>query len=240
MKNREKEDAIGKLKEEVYRANMELVEKGLVFYTFGNASGINRELDIIAIKPSGVAYDKLSPDNMVLLDLEGKKLGGDFNPSSDTKTHLSLYRAFNDIGGIVHTHSRNAAAWAQARRAIPCLGTTHADYFYGEIPCTDVIGDAEIVRDYEDETGNLIVNTFRNIDHRSVKAVLVACHGPFTWGKDVGEAVFTSVMLEEIARMACISLSLNPDIMNIKQTLLDKHFLRKHGRNAYYGQKENV
>lgn len=239
IKNKEKEDAIGKLREGVYWANTELVEKGLVFYTFGNASGINRELEVIAIKPSGVDYDKLAPENMVLLDLEGNKLDGDFNPSSDTKTHLRLYRAFRDIGGIVHTHSRYAAAWAQAKRAIPCLGTTHADYFYGEIPCTDVIGDAEIIRDYEDETGTLIVNTFRNIDHRSMKAVLVACHGPFTWGKDATEAVFTSVMLEEIARMAYMSLSLNPDIMNIKQTLLDKHFLRKHGRDAYYGQKKN-
>jgi L-ribulose-5-phosphate 4-epimerase len=237
---REREHAIEKLKEDVFRANIELVDKGLVFHTFGNVSGINREFEVIAIKPSGVDYEKLAPENIVLLDLDGNKLNGDFNPSSDTKTHLELYRAFSDIGGIVHTHSSNATAWAQAKRAIPCLGTTHADYFYGEIPCTDVIGDAEIIRDYEDETGKLIVNTFRNIDHKSMKAVLVACHGPFTWGKDAREAVFTSAVLEEIARMAYRSISLNSDVMNIKQTLLDKHFLRKHGRDAYYGQKKNI
>jgi len=231
-----KKERLARLREEVYRANLELVEKGLVIFTFGNASGIDRESGTVAIKPSGVDYDQLSPENMVLLDLQGNILEGDYNPSSDTKTHLRLYNAFTEIGGVVHTHSRFAAAWAQAKRSLPCLGTTHADYFYGEVPCTDVISDDAIERDYEAETGTLIVDTFTNRDYRSMKAVLVACHGPFTWGRDVQEAVFISAMLEEAARMAYLSVTLNPDVMNIKQTLLDKHYLRKHGKDAYYGQ----
>jgi L-ribulose-5-phosphate 4-epimerase len=173
---------------------------------------------------------------MVLLDLQGNIVEGDFNPSSDTKTHLQLYNAFTEIGSVVHTHSRAASAWAQAKRPIPCLGTTHADYFYGEIPCTELISDEAIARDYEDETGTLIIDTFVNRDYRTMKAVLVACHGPFTWGDTVEEAVFISAMLEEVAEMSAATVSLNPEIMNIKQTLLDKHFLRKHGKNAYYGQ----
>jgi L-ribulose-5-phosphate 4-epimerase len=216
---------------------VELNERGLVVFSFGNASGIDREIGVVAIKPSGVDYGELSPDNMVLLDPNGKILEGELNPSSDTKTHLRLYRAFGGIGGVVHTHSRYATAWAQARRPLPCLGTTHADYFYGEVPCTEVISDAAIARDYEDETGALIVDTFRNADPALVKAVLVASHGPFTWGKDPAEAVFVSAMLEEIARMGAFSLLLNPEAGNMKQTLLDKHYLRKHGKNAYYGQK---
>jgi len=231
-----KKERLARLREEVYRANLELVEKGLVIFTFGNASGMDRESGTVAIKPSGVDYDQLSPENMVLLDLQGNILEGDYNPSSDTKTHLRLYNAFTEIGGVVHTHSRFAAAWAQAKRSLPCLGTTHADYFYGEVPCTDVISDDAIERDYEAETGTLIVDTFTNRDYRSMKAVLVACHGPFTWGRDVQEAVFISAMLEEAARMAYLSVTLNPDVMNIKQTLLDKHYLRKHGKDAYYGQ----
>jgi L-ribulose-5-phosphate 4-epimerase len=235
-----REERMARLREEVCRANLELVEKGLVIFTFGNASGIDRESGVVAIKPSGVEYGKLSPQNMVLLDLQGNIVEGDFNPSSDTKTHLKLYNAFAEIGGVVHTHSRYASAWAQARRPIPCLGTTHADYFYGEIPCTELISDEAITRDYEEETGTLIVDTFINRDYRTMKAVLVACHGPFTWGDTVEEAVFISAMLEEVARMGAATVALNPDIMNIKQTLLDKHFLRKHGEHAYYGQGRGI
>jgi L-ribulose-5-phosphate 4-epimerase len=225
-----------KLREDVFQANMEIVERGLVIFTFGNVSGIDRESGIVAIKPSGVDYGELDPSNMVLLDLQGNIVEGDFNPSSDTKTHLRLYNAFEEIGGVVHTHSRYASSWAQAKRSLPCLGTTHADYLYGEVPCTDVISDSAIARDYEYETGTLIIDTFRERDYRSMKAVLVACHGPFTWGKDVEEAVFISAVLEEVARMGFLSVTLNSNEKNIKQTLLDKHYLRKHGKNAYYGQ----
>jgi L-ribulose-5-phosphate 4-epimerase len=233
-----KEQRIARLREDVCRANIELVEKGLVVFTFGNASGIDRESGIVAIKPSGVDYGELSPGNMVLLTIDGEIVEGDYNPSSDTKTHLKLYNAFDEIGGVVHTHSRHATAWAQAGRGLPCFGTTHADYFYGEIPCTEVISDGAIERDYEDETGTLIIETFMDLalEYRSMKAVLVACHGPFCWGRDVGEAVFISAMLEEVARMGCLSVGLNPDIAGIKQSLLDKHYLRKHGKDAYYGQ----
>lgn len=229
-------ERLKRLREDVYRANMEIVDKGLVIFTFGNVSGIDRASGIVAIKPSGVDYSELSPANMVLLDLQGNIVEGDFNPSSDTKTHLKLYNAFEEIGGVVHNHSRYASSWAQAGKPLPCFGTTHADYFYGEIPCTDVISDGSIARDYEDETGALIVDTFRERDYRSMKAVLVACHGPFTWGKDVGEAVFISAVLEEVARMGFLSVTINSDMKNIKQTLLDKHYLRKHGKDAYYGQ----
>ena len=229
-------ERVKRLREDVYRANMEIVDKGLVIFTFGNVSGIDRASGIVAIKPSGVDYSELSPANMVLLDLQGNIVEGDFNPSSDTKTHLKLYNAFEEIGGVVHTHSRYASSWAQAGKSLPCFGTTHADYFYGEIPCTAVISDGSIAKDYEDETGAQIVDTFRERDYRSMKAVLVACHGPFTWGKDVGEAVFISAVLEEVARMGFLSVTLNSDVKNIKQTLLDKHYLRKHGKDAYYGQ----
>jgi len=226
------------LRENVYLANMELVDRGLVFFTFGNVSGIDREQGIVAIKPSGVEYEELSPENMVLVDLNGKIVEGDLIPSSDTKTHLILYTAFKDIGGVVHTHSRYATAWAQAMKPLSCMGTTHSDYFYGEIPCTEVIGDQEIKKDYEEETGNLIVGTFKNIDYHTMRAVLVACHGPFTWGKTPGEAVFLSCMLEEIAKLNFLTTILNPEAGNIKKNLLDKHYLRKHGKEAYYGQKK--
>jgi len=229
--------AYKELRERVYRANRELNARGLVVYTFGNASGIDRKSGMVAIKPSGVDYGNLAPDNMVLMDLDGTVVEGTYNPSSDTKTHLVLYRAFDDIGGVVHTHSRYATAWAQARKDLPAYGTTHADYFYGDVPCTDVISNERIRRDYEEETGNLILDTFRNRDHRSMKAVLVACHGPFVWGKDPEEAVYLSVMLEECARMGYMTSSLNPEIGPIKRELLEKHYLRKHGKNAYYGQK---
>ncbi|MCX6383729.1 MAG: L-ribulose-5-phosphate 4-epimerase AraD [Actinobacteria bacterium] len=228
-----------KLKDTVYEANMDLVSKGLVIYTFGNVSQIDRKTGIVAIKPSGVDYDKLSPDDIVLLDLLGNIIDSRLKPSSDTKTHLKLYSEFPEIGAVVHTHSRYATAFAQAKLPVKCLGTTHSDYFYGDIPCTDVIEDEMLVKDYEEETGNLIVHTFKaqNIDYHMMKACLVACHGPFTWGKDAEEAIFISVMLEEIAMQNYITYLLNPDISSIKKTLMDKHYFRKHGKNAYYGQK---
>jgi L-ribulose-5-phosphate 4-epimerase len=229
-------DRLRELQERVYRANMELFDKGLVIYTFGNVSGIDRESGVVAIKPSGVGYQALTPRSMVLLDLEGNRLEGEYNPSSDTRTHLVLYRAYPGIGGVAHTHSRYATAWAQARKPLPCFGTTHADYFHGEIPCTGVIEDGRLRRDYEEETGNLIVDTLRGVDVEHMKAVLVACHGPFTWGRDPGEAVFISVMLEEAARTGLYTRLLEPRAGGIKQTLLDKHYLRKHGAGAYYGQ----
>ncbi|MGA2974523.1 MAG: L-ribulose-5-phosphate 4-epimerase AraD [Spirochaetia bacterium] len=226
-----------RLREDVYRANLSLVDHGLVVSTFGNVSGIDRELGLIAIKPSGVEYADLAPKNMVVLDLEGRKVEGDLNPSSDTRTHVRLYREFTDIGGIVHTHSRHATAWAQARRPLPCLGTTHADYFHGQIPCTDVISDPQIGMDYEEQTAVQIIDAFRKIDYRGMPAVLVASHGPFTWGRDAAEAVYHAWMLEYAAEMAAIAVQLNPRVRGIKRTLLDKHYLRKHGKNAYYGQE---
>jgi L-ribulose-5-phosphate 4-epimerase len=229
-----------KLKEDVFKSNIELVKKNLVIFTFGNASGIDRESGIFAIKPSGVDYDKLSPENIVLVDLEGNTLDSNLNPSSDTKTHIMLYIAFPDIGGIVHTHSKFATSWAQAKKPLLCLGTTHADYFYGEIPCTEVIKDEQITRDYEEETGRLIIETFKNnnLDYHHMKACLVASHGPFTWGKDPGEAVFISAILEEIARMNLFTIFITPNLQNINKTLLDKHYLRKHGKDSYYGQRD--
>jgi L-ribulose-5-phosphate 4-epimerase len=225
------------LKEAVYRANLDLVEKGLVVGTFGNVSGIDRETGVIAIKPSGVEYGELSPDRMVLLDLDGRKLEDGMNPSSDTKTHVGLYRAFPEIGGVVHTHSRYATAWAEARLPLPCLGTTHADYFHGEVPCTAVITDEQIARDYEEETAVQIVDAFRRVDYRAMPAVLVASHGPFTWGKGPAEAVYHSFMLEYAAEMALLARAINPRIRGVRKSLLDKHYLRKHGKNAYYGQR---
>jgi len=225
-----------KLKKDVYKANMDLVKSNLVTGTFGNVSGIDRDSKIVAIKPSGVDYSKLSPKEIVLVGIDGNIVEGGLNPSSDTKTHIKLYKEFKDIGAVSHTHSRYATAWAQAKRPIPCLGTTHADYFYGEIPCTRVIDDNKIDKDYEEETGALIIDTFKNIDYHNIKAVLVACHGPFAWGKDPKEAVSISVILEEIARMNYMSVLLNPSSENIKKSLLDKHYFRKHGKDAYYGQ----
>ncbi|MHB1254331.1 MAG: L-ribulose-5-phosphate 4-epimerase AraD, partial [Candidatus Humimicrobiaceae bacterium] len=230
-------DKKSKLKEEVYLANIELKNKGLVIYTFGNVSQIDRDLKIVAIKPSGVEYDMLTPQDIVLLDLSGNVIDSKLNPSSDTKTHIVLYNKFLEIGGIVHTHSKYATAFAQAKLPIKCLGTTHADYFYSDIPCTDVIDDRMLFKDYEEETGNLIISKFEkeNIDYLSMKACLVACHGPFTWGKDAKEAVFISDMLEEIANMNYITQTLSTEISSIKKTLLDKHYFRKHGSHAYYG-----
>ncbi|MCL4385726.1 MAG: L-ribulose-5-phosphate 4-epimerase AraD [Cyanobacteria bacterium] len=218
---------------------MDLVKKGLVIYTFGNVSQIDRENNVIAIKPSGVDYDILKPDDIVLIDLKGNPVDTSLRSSSDTKTHLKLYNKFTDIGAVVHTHSKYATAFAQAKLSIKCLGTTHADYFYGDVPCTDIISDEMLAKDYEEETGSLIVDTFKknNIDYHSVKACLVACHGPFTWGADAEEAVFISDVLEEIAEQNYITHTLNPAIESIKLTLMNKHYFRKHGKDAYYGQE---
>jgi L-ribulose-5-phosphate 4-epimerase len=224
------------LREHVCRANLELVAKGLVIETFGNVSGIDREMGVIAIKPSGVDYDDLEPASIVLVDLEGKRVAGGLNPSSDTPTHVRLYREFPEIGGVAHTHSRYATAWAQARRPLPCLGTTHADYFRGTVPCTAVISDRQISGAYEEETAVQIVEAFRRTDYREMPGVLVASHGPFTWGKDAGEAVHHAVMLEYAAELAAIAVGINPRIGPAKRTLVDRHFLRKHGATAYYGQ----
>ena len=229
-----------KLKEQVYLANMELPKRGLVTYTWGNVSGIDREKGLFVIKPSGVDYDLLKPDDMVVMDLQGNKVEGDLNPSSDTKTHLVLYNAFPGIGGIVHTHSPYAVAWAQAGEDLPCYGTTHADYFYGSVPCARHLTQEEQDEDYERNTGITIVETFRErgIDPKAVPAVLCYSHGPFTWGKDADQAVYHSVVLEECAKMGIFTRVLNPHAAPAPQRMLDKHYLRKHGPNAYYGQKK--
>ena len=229
-----------KLKEQVYLANMELPKRGLVTYTWGNVSGIDREKGLFVIKPSGVDYDLLKPDDMVVMDLQGNKVEGELNPSSDTKTHLVLYNAFPGIGGIVHTHSPYAVAWAQAGEDLPCYGTTHADYFYGSVPCARHLTQEELDEDYERNTGITIVETFkeRGIDPKAVPAVLCYSHGPFTWGKDADQAVYHSVVLEECAKMGIFTRVLNPHAAPAPQRMLDKHYLRKHGPNAYYGQKK--
>ena len=228
------------LKEKVWKANLLLPKYGLVTFTWGNVSEVDREAGVIAIKPSGVAYEDLRPEDMVVLDLEtGKKVEGKYNPSSDTPTHLELYRAFSGVGGIVHTHSSQATSFAQAGVGIAAYGTTHGDYFYGEIPCTDAMTPEAIAGEYETETGTIIIDTFRarNIDPMQVPAVLVKSHGPFAWGKDAMEAVHNSVVLEEVAAMNFRTLLINPAITPMQKELLDKHYLRKHGANAYYGQK---
>lgn len=224
------------LKKQVYEANMELPKKGLITYTWGNVSGIDRETGYFVIKPSGVDYDELKPEDMVVMDLEGNKIEGKYKPSSDTPTHLELYKAFKEVGGIVHTHSSWATSWAQAGRGIPCYGTTHADYFYGEIPCARSLTKEEIEGEYEKNTGLVIIETFKDKNPMFVPGVLCTNHGPFTWGKDANEAVHNAVVLEEVAKMALRTEELKPGVSNIPQVLLDKHFLRKHGANAYYGQ----
>ncbi|HPC97134.1 MAG TPA: L-ribulose-5-phosphate 4-epimerase [Sedimentisphaerales bacterium] len=225
-----------KLKQQVWQANLDLQRYGLVVFTWGNVSGIDRDAGIVAIKPSGVSYDELVPEQIVLLDLRGNVVEGDLRPSSDTPTHLELYRSFRGVGGICHTHSPHATMWAQARRDIPCFGTTHADHFYGAVPVTDTMSAAEIRDNYEANTGLVIVRRFRDIDPMQMPAVLVANHGPFTWGKDAAEAVKNAVVLEEVAKMASGTLAIYPKQQPISQDLLDKHYLRKHGKNAYYGQ----
>jgi L-ribulose-5-phosphate 4-epimerase len=226
------------LKKSVCRANLELQKQNLVIYSWGNVSSIDRKKGVIAIKPSGVPYEKLTPEKIVLLDLQGNVIEGKLRPSSDTLTHLELYRSFSDIGGICHTHSTYATMWAQACRGIPPLGTTGADYFYGAVPVTDVMTDSEIKSDYELNTGRIIVKRFKNIDPLQMPACLVACHGPFTWGESPEEAVENAAVLENTAKLAFGTLLLNPDIKPISKFLLDKHFFRKHGKGAYYGQKE--
>ena len=226
-----------RLRERVCRANLQLVAKGLVVETFGNVSGIDRELGLIAIKPSGVDYDDLDSSAIVLVDLAGRRVAGDLHPSSDTPTHARLYREFPEIGGVAHTHSRHATAWAQARRPLPCLGTTHADYFRGTVPCTAPLSDLQITGDYEDETAAQIVEAFLRIEYREMPAVLVAGHGPFTWGRDADEAVYHAAMLEYAAELAAIAVGINPRVAPVKRTLVDRHFLRKHGSGAYYGQR---
>ena len=227
------------LKFEVYKANMELPRRGLVTYTWGNVSGIDREQGLFVIKPSGVEYDELKPTDMVVMDLAGNKVEGDLNPSSDTKTHLVLYNTFPGIGGIVHTHSPHAVAWAQAGRDIPAYGTTHADYFYGPIPCARHLTREELDEDYEKNTGVVIAETFRTrgLDPMAVPAVICHSHGPFTWGKDAAQAVYHAVVLEEVAKMAILTRQVEPTAEPAPQRILDKHFMRKHGPNAYYGQK---
>jgi L-ribulose-5-phosphate 4-epimerase len=226
------------LKQQVWQANMNLQKHGLVVFTWGNASGIDREKGLIVIKPSGVEYDTMQPADMVVLDLAGNQVEGTLRPSSDTPTHLVLYRKFAAIGGVVHTHSTCATAWAQARKPIPALGTTHADYFFGEVPCTRGLSREEIQGEYEEETGNVIVEKFQQLNPIHVPGIIVANHGPFAWGKDAHDAVYHAVVLEEIAKMALHTCSMNPAIEAMDQTLLDKHFLRKHGANAYYGQNK--
>jgi L-ribulose-5-phosphate 4-epimerase len=228
-----------KAKQEVLEANLMLKELGLVIFTWGNVSAIDRARGEVVIKPSGVPYEDMTIADLVVVDLEGSVIEGAYNPSSDLPTHLELYRQFPDCGAVVHTHSRLAVAWAQAGADIPAFGTTHADYFYGAIPCTRALTNDEIQGAYEHETGRVIVETFqaRNINPAAIPAVLVHGHGPFSWGKSAMEAVHNTVVLEELAAMASGSLAINPNLRGIDQNLLDKHYLRKHGENAYYGQK---
>ena len=225
------------LKKQVYEANMMLPKYGLVVFTWGNVSGIDREKNLMVIKPSGVEYDKLTPEDMVVVDVAtGKVVDGKLKPSSDTDTHLVLYRNFKNIGGIVHTHSKWAVSYAQAGKDVRALGTTHGDYFYGDIPCTRKMTVEEIQGQYELETGNVIVETFKDKDPDQIPAVLVHSHGPFVWGTDALNAVHNSVVLETVAEMNFHAEMLNGDLENMQQELLDKHYLRKHGKNAYYGQ----
>jgi L-ribulose-5-phosphate 4-epimerase len=225
------------LREEVLRANLDLVQKGLVIYTFGNASGFDPESNLVVIKPSGVAYEKMTPDDLVVTDLEGKIVEGSFRPSSDLPTHLALYRAFEGVSGVVHTHSRYATAWAQANRDIPCFGTTHADYFHGPIPVTRPMRPEEIETEYEWNTGQVIIERFRDLDHHAVPAVLVSNHAPFCWGTTVTKAADTAAIVEELAHMAWLTVTINAEADAISHPLHNKHFSRKHGAAAYYGQE---
>ena len=227
------------LKQRVYEANMLLPKYGLVTFTWGNVSEISEDRKVFAIKPSGVPYEDLKPEDMVLVDLNGKVVEGRYNPSSDTPTHVEIYKAFTSIGGVVHTHSTYATSWAQSGRSIPCYGTTHADYIYGEVPCLRCLNEKEISKAYEKNTGKLIISEFERmcLEPEAVPAVLCKNHGPFTWGKDAHEAVHNAVVLEEVAKMAYMAEQINPRIQPAPQCLMDKHYTRKHGANAYYGQK---
>ncbi len=225
------------LKKKVCQANLDLVKHGLVIFTWGNVSAIDKESGLVVIKPSGVSYDNMKPEDMVVLDLDGKIVEGELNPSSDTPTHLALYKAFPEIGGVVHTHSTYATAWAQAGMDIPNIGTTHADYFHDAIPCTDDMTEEEVKGEYEKETGNVIIKRFDGINPVHTPAVLVKNHGPFSWGKDAFDAVHNAVVLEQVAKMAYIAFGVNPDL-TMNPLLIEKHFNRKHGPGAYYGQKK--
>lgn len=225
------------LKQKVYEANMDLPKYGLVVFTWGNVSAIDRESGLVVIKPSGVNYETMKPEDMAVVDLEGNVVEGSLRPSSDTPTHVELYKAFPNVGGIVHTHSSWATSWAQAGRGIPCYGTTHADYFYGEIPCARVLTPEEVEEAYEKNTGKVIIEAFEDRDPMSVPGVLCTSHGPFSWGKDAAEAVHNAVVLEEVAKMATRTEMLNPQVKPAVQYVQDKHYFRKHGPGAYYGQK---
>jgi L-ribulose-5-phosphate 4-epimerase len=227
-----------KLKEKAYKANMRLPEHGLVLFTFGNASAADHENSVFAIKPSGVPYKNLTPDDMVIVDFDGNVVEGTLRPSSDTKTHAVLYKHWHDIGGIVHTHSTYATAWAQSLTDLPILGTTHADHLATDVPCTQPMDDASIQGDYEFETGLQILSEFekRNLSYKEVSMILVGSHAPFTWGDTPEEAVYQSAVLEEIAKMACLTMQIRPDVPSLKKTLIEKHYRRKHGDEAYYGQ----
>ena len=230
---------LAKLREEVLEANLDLVRRGLVLSTFGNASGVARKEGLIVIKPSGVPYDRMKAKDLVVTDLEGRVVEGRLRPSSDLPTHAALYRAFPAIGGIAHTHSEYATAWSQARKSIPCFGTTHADYFHGAIPLTEVMTDDEVEGQYEANTGEVIIRAFKGLDPMAIPAVLVANHGPFAWGADPREAAENAWMLEAAARMAYLTVAVNADASALGRTLHDRHFLRKHGKKAYYGQKKS-
>ncbi len=226
------------LKKDVYEANMDLVAKGMVIYTWGNVSGIDREKNLIVIKPSGVEYDELTPDDMVVVDLDMNVVEGVYRPSSDTETHVELYKAYPNIGGVVHTHSTWAVSFAQAGMAIPALGTTHADYFYGAIPCTRDLTAEEINEAYERNTGKVIIETIAERDPMEVPGIVVKNHGPFAWGTDAANAVYNAVVLDKVAEMAHHTMSLNPSVKPAPDYLMDKHYFRKHGANAYYGQSK--
>ncbi len=228
-----------KLKQQVLKANLDLVSLGLVLFTWGNVSGIDREKGLVVIKPSGVDYDGMTADDMVVVDLEGNVVEGSLKPSSDTPTHVELYKAFPEIGGIVHTHSTYATAFAQAGRAVPAYGTTHADYFHGDVPCARALTKEEIETDYEKNTGFVIIETLRDTEVMATPGILVKNHAPFTWGKDPGAAVYHAAVLERVANMAVLTEAINPEVPRADQYLLDKHYLRKHGKNAYYGQGGN-
>jgi L-ribulose-5-phosphate 4-epimerase len=223
------------LKKQVCKANLDLVKHGLVLFTWGNVSAIDRKKGLVVIKPSGVSYDNMKAEDMVVVDLDGNVVEGQYKPSSDTATHVVLYKNFKDIGGVVHTHSEWATIWSQSGKPVPALGTTHADYYYGSIPCTRKLTAEEIDAAYEKETGNVIVETFKDLDPNAIPGVLVNNHGPFSWGKDAHEAVHNAVVMEAVSKMAYYTLKIN-DVPSIDQELLDKHYLRKHGKNAYYGQ----